>query len=338
MTRYRRVESLTADHGVATFDCGSEAQNLWLQRHALQAHRADTAKVYVICRRASREVVGYYALTAGSVSHEQVTPRMAKGIGRYPIAVVILTRLGVDRGVQGQGLGSELVRDALLQAALVAEQVGVRALVIHAETPAAAAFYRQISSAFHESPTDPLHLMLLMKDLRQMIDEAAEVRRELGSDEGVRLARSEAQKGEAMTSNAELVHLYWETCWNGRQVERLPEVFHDPYTHGRTPFSPTLMAGIVQETLREFPDMRVQVKETRVVEDAVITRSTFVGTHGGEIYGLPPTGKIVELPTLDVFFFREGKVWLYWHLTDHLPILTGIGAEVRLGDHVATWN
>lgn len=172
MTGYRRVESLAADHDVTTFDCGSQAQTLWLQRHALQAHRADTAKVYVICRLGTREVVGYYALAAGSVSHQQVPPRMAKGIGRYPIPVVILTRLGVDLDVQGQGIGSELVRDALLQAAWVAGQVGVRALVIHAETPAAAAFYRRISPAFQESPTDPLHLVLLMKDLRQTIDEA----------------------------------------------------------------------------------------------------------------------------------------------------------------------
>jgi GNAT superfamily N-acetyltransferase len=182
VTGYRRVESLAADHDVTSFDCGSEAQTLWLQRHALQAHRADTAKVYVICRRGTKQVVGYYALAAGSVIHEQVPPRVAKGTGHYPIPVVILTRLGVDLDVQGQGLGSELVRDALLQAALVARQVGVRALVIHAETPAAAAFYRQISSAFQESPTDPLHLVLLMKDLRQTIDEAAEMRHELADE------------------------------------------------------------------------------------------------------------------------------------------------------------
>lgn len=141
-----------------------------------------------------------------------------------------------------------------------------------------------------------------------------------------------------MASNIDLVELYWETCWNGRRSDRLSEVFHDPYTHGRAEFSPTLMAGIIEETLLAFPDFRVQVNETRLLEDAVITRSTFTGTHGGEIFGLPPTGKTVELPTLDVFFFREGKVWLYWHLTDHLPILKGIGAEVRLGDHLARWG
>jgi GNAT superfamily N-acetyltransferase len=175
VTDHGRVELLAADHDVAAFDCGSEAQTLWLRRYALQADRADTAKVYVICRRGTRQVVGYYALAAGSVSHEQVPPRLTKGIGRYPIPVIILTRLGVDLGVQRKGVGSELVRDALLQAASVARKVGVRAIVIHAETPGAAAFYRRITSAFQESPTDPLHLVMLLKDLRKTIGDAVDL-------------------------------------------------------------------------------------------------------------------------------------------------------------------
>jgi GNAT superfamily N-acetyltransferase len=175
VTRYGRVELLTADHDVSAFDCGSEAQTTWLRRHALQAHRADTAKVYVICRGGTNDVVGYYALAAGSVSHEHAPPRLTKGIGRYPIPVIILTRLGVDVREQGRGLGSELVRDALLQSVSIAGRVGVRALVIHAETSDAATFYRRISSAFEASPTDPLHLVLLMKDLRQTISDAADL-------------------------------------------------------------------------------------------------------------------------------------------------------------------
>jgi len=175
VTRYGRVELLTVDHDVSAFDCGSEAQTTWLRRHALQAHRADTAKVYVICRGGTNYVVGYYALAAGSVSHEHAPPRLTKGIGRYPIPVIILTRLGVDVREQGRGLGSELVRDALLQSVSIAGRVGVRALVIHAETSDAATFYRRISSAFEASPTDPLHLVLLVKDLRQTISDAVDL-------------------------------------------------------------------------------------------------------------------------------------------------------------------
>ncbi len=122
-----RPESLRPEHDVTEFDCGSEAQTTWLRRYALQAQRSDSARVYVVCRSGTRRVVGYYALAAGSVAHESASPRVAMGVGRYPIPLVVLTRLGVDLAEQGHGLGLSLVRDALLQTAAVAERVGVRA-------------------------------------------------------------------------------------------------------------------------------------------------------------------------------------------------------------------
>lgn len=174
MSAFLRPDKLRSDHDIKDFDCGSEAQTTWLVRHALEAQRSDSARVYVVCRRGSVKVVGYYALAAGSVAHDSVSPRVASGLGRYPIPVVLLTRLGVDVTEQGRGLGFSLVQDALLQTAAVAERIAVRALLIHAETPVAAGFYRRISPAFEESPADPLQLILLIKDLRSALREAAE--------------------------------------------------------------------------------------------------------------------------------------------------------------------
>lgn len=173
MSHLGRVEPLSRDHEPASFDCGSEAQTVWLRRHGLQASQSDTAKVYVVCRAGTRDVLGYYALAAGSIGHDAVSPRVAKGLGRYPIPVVLLTRLGVDVHEQGRGLGAALVRDALLQVASISDRVGVRALLIHAETPEVVDFYRRIDPGFAPSPTDPLHLILLMKDLRAAIRDAA---------------------------------------------------------------------------------------------------------------------------------------------------------------------
>ena len=173
MRAYSRPELLASDHDVSGFDCGSEAQTSWLRNHARQAQSTDSARVYVVTRQGSSEVVGYYALAAGSVAHDGVSPRIIKGLGRYPVPVVLLTRLGVDVREQGRGLGTALVQDALLQTAAVGERVAVRALLIHAESPEAERFYRRISPAFEPSPTDPLHLILLMKDLRSAIREAA---------------------------------------------------------------------------------------------------------------------------------------------------------------------
>lgn len=166
MSRYAPVELLTRDHDRSTFDCGSIEQTFWLRRYALLAQEADTARVYVARRAGDTIVAGFYALSAGGVEPEDAPRRLARGAGRHPIPVVILARLGVDLGEQHRGLGTALLRDALLQTVSVANRIGVRALLIHAESPDAAAFYLRFDPAFESSPTDPLHLALLMKNIR----------------------------------------------------------------------------------------------------------------------------------------------------------------------------
>ncbi|MEV6932154.1 GNAT family N-acetyltransferase [Dactylosporangium sp. NPDC051485] len=168
--RLRPVEPLTSQHRLDGFDCGSPAQSDWLVRHALQAHQAGLSRVYV-CRAAGEGcVAGYYALAAGSVAPADASPRLTRGrgAGRYHQPVVILTRLGVDRSWQGMGLGRALVVDALRRTVAAAETVGVRALLIHCENEAARDFYLRLAK-FDPSPTDPLHLLLLMKDLRRAL-------------------------------------------------------------------------------------------------------------------------------------------------------------------------
>ena len=131
-----------------------------------------------------------------------------------------------------------------------------------------------------------------------------------------------------MTGPETLVQEYWERCWNARDVVHLTEVFHDPYIHNRVDRTPAHHAEIIRDTIRSFPDVHVRIDDIQVVGHAVITRCTFLGSHGGEIYGIQGTGRQITAPTLDVYFFREGKVGRLWHLTDHLPILRDIGAEI----------
>ncbi len=172
MTSFGPIELLGRDHDVTSFDCGSEAQSDWLHRHAYNAQQAGSARVYVVCLPGTRTVVGYYALAAGSVTHTEAPPRMLKGLGQHPVPVVILTRLGTDRSSQGQGLGTALVQDAFMQTAAIADRVGVRALLIHCETPASRDFYLGIDPGFEHSPTDSLHAVLLVKDLRAALGAA----------------------------------------------------------------------------------------------------------------------------------------------------------------------
>jgi GNAT superfamily N-acetyltransferase len=87
---------------------------------------------------------------------------------RYPVPVVILTRLGVDVREQGRGLGRALLKDVLLRVASASEILGARALLVHCEHTQAKSFYLHLGE-FEESPTDPLHLYLLMSDLRKTL-------------------------------------------------------------------------------------------------------------------------------------------------------------------------
>jgi hypothetical protein len=168
--QFSPVALLAKGHDVANFDCGSPAQSTWLVRHALQAQQTGTSRVYVVTgdQDAARGVLGYYALAAGSVAPHGVPQRLAQGAGRYDQPVVILTRLGVDLSCQHMGLGRGLVVDALRRVAVAAEVIGVRALLIHCENDGARDFYQRLAK-FDVSPTDPLHLFLLMKDLRKAL-------------------------------------------------------------------------------------------------------------------------------------------------------------------------
>jgi GNAT superfamily N-acetyltransferase len=167
-SRYSPVENLETKHDVAEFDCGSDAQTTWLRRHALQSQGGGMSRVFVVRRLSDDKVVGYYGLTTGSVLHGDASRRLTAGTGGYDIPVVILTRLGVDLSEQGRGLGRALVVDAFRRIDRIAEEVGVRALLIHAEDADARDFYLRLAR-FEPSPVDDLQLLLLLKDLRKTI-------------------------------------------------------------------------------------------------------------------------------------------------------------------------
>jgi GNAT superfamily N-acetyltransferase len=168
--RFGAVEPLSAAHVLAGFDCGSRAQSDWLVDHALQAHRSRLSRVYVVrdSDQMDGRVAGYYALAAGSVVPADASRRLTQGGGGYHQPVVILTRLGVDRSAQGAGLGHALVVDALRRIAAASEVIGVCAVLIHCESDAAREFYLRLAK-FEPSPTDPMHLLLLIKDLRRAL-------------------------------------------------------------------------------------------------------------------------------------------------------------------------
>lgn len=162
------VEKLSASHETDAFDCGKEPLDRFLRRFALVNQKAGSAQTYVVCR-GERRVVGYYSLAVGAVERADAPGRVAKGLAKHPIPVMLLARLAVDRTEQGRGLGKALLKDALLRTVQAADIAGIRALLVHAKDDAARAWYESLD--FEPSPTDPYHLFLLMKDLRALLGE-----------------------------------------------------------------------------------------------------------------------------------------------------------------------
>ena len=157
---------LDVQDNVDDFSCGQPELDDWLKRFALTNQRAGMATVFVTL--SGQKVVGYYALATGGVERAKAPDRVARGLPAHPIPIVLLARLAVDTSAQGKGLGRALLRDALVRVEAAADEIGIRALLIHAKDDSARDFYMR-HAEFEQSPTDPLHLFLLMKDLRKSL-------------------------------------------------------------------------------------------------------------------------------------------------------------------------
>lgn len=151
-------------HQMEDFDSGIVELNLYLQKHALQNQSAGGARTYVTT--INNKVVGYYSLVFGSVSVDETPPRVRKGLGQYPVPVMILARLAIDRHFKGTGLGGGLLKDALARTLQAADIAGLRAVLVHAKDDDAKAFYRRYD--FVPSPVHENHLYLLLKDLKNL--------------------------------------------------------------------------------------------------------------------------------------------------------------------------
>ena len=156
----RRPEPLDAQHWLEGFDCGKPALNDWLLRHARQAQGSGSAKTFVVPD--NDRVAGYFSLTVGQVDVLEAPERVLKGMGQYPVPVVILARMAVSTQDQGRGIGFGMLQDAIRRTMLIAEQAGIRAMLTHPIDDEAAKFYARFG--FIASPLRERQLLLLLKD------------------------------------------------------------------------------------------------------------------------------------------------------------------------------
>lgn len=156
---------LDRTHDILGFDCGKEPLNTFLIRHALANQSNDSARTFVGLD--DRKVVGYYSLAVSALLHEDAPERMAKGLARHPIPILLMARFAVDLKYQGQGIGTGLFKDALRRCLNVSKEAAVRAFMVHAKDQDARALYRRYGML--ECPENPAHLYFLMKDVERAL-------------------------------------------------------------------------------------------------------------------------------------------------------------------------
>jgi GNAT superfamily N-acetyltransferase len=169
MRSYNPPVLLAGHHQVAGFCCRSDEQTSWLVDVARQAHGSGTSRVLVVTEAEKADVVAYFAWCMASVGIVNLPQRLQRGAGRYPQPVALLARLGVDQRHEGQGLGAALLVDVISRVASLSDTIGCRGLLVHAESEQARNFYEHLIPEWGRSPTDPLHLVLLLKDIRRTL-------------------------------------------------------------------------------------------------------------------------------------------------------------------------
>jgi GNAT superfamily N-acetyltransferase len=151
-------EKLNPAQDLSQFRCGEPELDDWLKHRALHNEEGGASRSYVVC--IGRQVVGYYALSAGAAAHRDAPGRVRRNMPN-PIPVMVIGRLAIDLKFQGRGIGTALLKDAVLRTVQAAEIAGIRAILVHAINESAKRFYEKLG--FMASPTNPMTLMVTVR-------------------------------------------------------------------------------------------------------------------------------------------------------------------------------
>lgn len=125
-----------------SFDCGYGVLNEYLKKYARQNHQKEIAKTFVgLPASGGLKVYGYYTLSASIIEYESFPESYQRKMLAYPIPATLIGKLAVDNAVKGQGLGGELLADALYRIVRAAQEIGIFAVRVDAIDLQAKEFY-----------------------------------------------------------------------------------------------------------------------------------------------------------------------------------------------------
>jgi GNAT superfamily N-acetyltransferase len=137
------VEPLDSLHERADFSCGKGSLDNFLRALVSQYEKRRLGRTYVAVRSGEKKVLGYFTLASASVVFENLPPKVKKKLPCHPVPVVLLARLAVDQGAQGQGLGRLLLVDALERCLQLLHELGIHAVEVTALDEPAKTFYEK---------------------------------------------------------------------------------------------------------------------------------------------------------------------------------------------------
>jgi predicted N-acetyltransferase YhbS len=185
MTEWRSGP-LTNAHDLVQFDCGVPSLTQWLMGHALRAQKAGTARTYVWTAPDNPRVTAYYSIAPTRVVREEVSSGQAGGESIVP--AYLLARLALDTSLHGQGLGGELLFDAMDRMVDAADRAGGRLIVVDAVDDRAASFYHR--HGFTPVKGNPRRLVIKIETARRALDKPG------GDTSSARATRTRSPCGE----------------------------------------------------------------------------------------------------------------------------------------------
>lgn len=162
------IELLNEQHNRTAFCCGIETLDRYFQQRANQDRKKYVAAPFVAIDLEKNQVIGYYTLSATSISLEELPPEIAKKLPKYSLLpATLLGRLAIDQNYQKQGWGDLLLMDALYRS--WQNEIASMAVVVEAKDEKAVAFYQHYQ--FLQFPERFNRLFLPMKTIEAMFSD-----------------------------------------------------------------------------------------------------------------------------------------------------------------------
>jgi steroid delta-isomerase-like uncharacterized protein len=131
-----------------------------------------------------------------------------------------------------------------------------------------------------------------------------------------------------------IIRRYVDTVFNQKQLDRADEtVASDFVDHAALPGQAAGLAGAVQKWTMfhaAVPDLRITIEDMVAEGEKVAVRRSYRGTHQGPLFGVPATGRPIEIGGLSIFRIVDGKIAEHWELLDRLALLQQLGAVPTL--------